>query len=224
MPLPQMWLQKETDREGKKKRIDDGECANETYHLVGRLFMDMLATLEREKILTKDSEVLNLGHIMTLFMAMPAEMNPYGILDDSKQESLGPAKDKKKWHPHSFDSQILAYARKYDIKLYGSKDLDDLISEVEGEGEGDLPKPESNSSAKADVFEFAKKFKSYKSRYATTHDHGPGRKGKATIGGDKLDITSWSSAQRKAHAFNHKDPLGKKEIDSIKQGLVFQVS
>lgn len=47
--------------------------------------------------------------------------------------------------------------------------------------------------------------------------HGP-------IGGDQYDITTWSSAERKKHSFDKKDPLDKKMIKALKQGLVMQLA
>ncbi|KAF6819123.1 hypothetical protein CSOJ01_01508 [Colletotrichum sojae] len=43
---------------------------------------------------------------------------------------------------------------------------------------------------------------------------------KGGIGGDSLDITSWTPAERKKASFNKKDPLPKKILDGIKDGLV----
>ncbi|KAH7111577.1 hypothetical protein EDB81DRAFT_925979 [Dactylonectria macrodidyma] len=40
------------------------------------------------------------------------------------------------------------------------------------------------------------------------------------IGGDGLDITTWSSAERKQYNSDDKDPLSQKTIESLKEGLV----
>ncbi|KAK3998164.1 hypothetical protein QBC44DRAFT_376032 [Cladorrhinum sp. PSN332] len=211
-----------SDLGGTMTMIDDGDQANVFLLLIGRLFLSMLATLEREKMLAEDSEVINLGHIMTLYMALPNMMHPYGLLEESKKEALGPAKDKKKWFPHEFDRYVLAYARKYDVELTGKpeKDLEELIEEVEGDELAALPTPEANSSAKADVFGFEKNLKAYKKNYGGAGGFPLGKASKVPIGGDCLDITTWTSAERKAKAFDKKDPLGKKERDAIKEGLI----
>ncbi|KAK6536217.1 hypothetical protein TWF281_000460 [Arthrobotrys megalospora] len=114
--------------------------------------------------------------------------------------------------PSSFDNQILAYAKKYDITLSGPKDIAGLIRECEGDTdpeEVNLPVPESNNGPTADPFGFTKSLKKYKS------DHGP------QIGGEKLDITTFSSRERKDASYDNKDPLGRREINAIKQGMVF---
>jgi hypothetical protein len=179
--------------------------------------MSMLAIFEREHLLAKDSEIKNLGMIMALFMDIASTLRQFSLLKASKQESLGPAKDKKKWYPHAFDNQILAYARKYDITLLGLGNLDALVSKAKGDGH--LPVPESNTG-KADPFGFAKTLKRYKTEQAGITGFVTGKYGKTKIGGDCLDITSWSSAERQRKNFDNKDPLGKKEIDALKQGLV----
>ncbi|KAL2811697.1 hypothetical protein BJX63DRAFT_433208 [Aspergillus granulosus] len=46
---------------------------------------------------------------------------------------------------------------------------------------------------------------------------------KAKIGCDDYDITAMTSAECKKHKFNRKDPLGKQELDTIKDGLVMQL-
>ena len=179
----------------------------------------MLARLEREKLLSKDSEIPNLGLIMALFMVFGHGGRDSGLMEESKREALGPAKDKKKWEPHAFDSHILAYARKYDIDLVGPHRINKAVADADGDV--DLPVLESNSTAKSDPFGFAKALKKYKS------DHGgitaflaQTQNSTAPIGGDNLDITTWTSAKRKSKAFNKKDPLGKKELDALKQGMV----
>ncbi|KAK4159952.1 hypothetical protein QBC43DRAFT_120756 [Cladorrhinum sp. PSN259] len=208
-------------------RIDDGEAADATWRLMGRLFLSMLAEFERDGLLTNDGPVKNLGFIMTVWMSIPSDMRGYSLLEESTlSEPLGPIKrGVKKWWPHSFDKQILAYARKYDITLKGLQDLDDLIEEIQGDGEGDLPDPEHNTE-KADIFHYKRELKRYKEKYGgvphfmSTH----ARKGKTTpksaMGGDNLDITAWTSADRKAAAFKKKDPLTKKDLDMIKEGCV----
>lgn len=56
----------------------------------------MLATLERDNLLGKDSPIPNLGLIIAIFITLPSDLAPYGLLDDSKKEAISPAKDKKK--------------------------------------------------------------------------------------------------------------------------------
>ncbi|KAK3939528.1 hypothetical protein QBC46DRAFT_364798 [Diplogelasinospora grovesii] len=116
---------------------DDGDIINETFQLIGRLFLSMLTRLAKDNLLSPSSEVQNAGLIMALFIQLTRDLREYGILDDSNKESLGPAKDKKKWYPHTLNEQILMWAKKYDIKLVRPSNINSLISQTEGEGEGD---------------------------------------------------------------------------------------
>ncbi|KAK0701213.1 hypothetical protein B0T21DRAFT_388296 [Apiosordaria backusii] len=208
-------------------QIDDGEGADAIWQLMGRLFLSMLAQFERDGLLAKDGPVKNLGFIMAVWMSIPSDMRGYNLLEESMAEPLGPIKDKnvKRWRPHSFDKQILAYARKYDITLKGLHNLEELIEEIEGDGEGDLPEPERNTE-KADVFHYKRNLTRYKQTYGniphfmSTHGKKKQTTPKSVMGGDNLDITSWTSAERKAAAYNKKDPLSKKELDMIKEGCV----
>ncbi|KAK4119562.1 hypothetical protein N657DRAFT_581472 [Parathielavia appendiculata] len=211
-----------TDLAAPVTRIDDSDTVDDTYQLIGRLFMSMLAQLEGKKLLTKDSEIINLGLVMALFMDFARGARDYGLLEDSNEESLGPAKDKKKWEPHAFDNQILTYARKYDISLVGPHDIKKTIDAADGDV--DLP-AEKSVTGKADPFGFTKSLKKYKSdRGGITAFLAGNKSSKTPIGGDHLDITTWSSAKRKSKAFDKKDPLGKKEIDALKEGLVLSVA
>ncbi|KAF3174611.1 hypothetical protein EYR41_002972 [Orbilia oligospora] len=155
---------------------------------------------------------------MGLWMFAKTVFNDQGWVeayDEEPEESLVPKKDKKKWVPSSFDSLILAYARKYNITLSGPRKIDSLIEDCEQEiatEDVDLPVPESNNLPKSDPFSFASNLKKYKSDRST-------RK----IGGDKLDITTFKSAERRGAAFDGRDPLGRDEITSLKEGLVLMV-
>lgn len=142
----------------------------------------------------------------------------------ARKESLGPKADKKNWHPHEFASHILAYARKYDIKLVGPHDIEDLISEANANV--DLPVPESNNGPKADPFGFEKALKAYSTKYkgVTQFLSKRNKAGKTAIGGDALDITTWTPAERKKFSFDNKDPFRPAEIAALKRGDVLGMS
>ncbi|KAF3257059.1 hypothetical protein TWF192_001341 [Orbilia oligospora] len=182
--------------------IDDGDRARELCLMLVRLFVSTLALLERNNLLGPDSRIKNLGTIMGLWMFAKTVFNDRGCVeayDEEPEESLGPKKDKKKWVPSSFDSLILAYARKYNITLSGPRRIDSLIEDCEEEiatEDVDLPVPESNNLPKSDPFSFASNLKKYKSD-----------RGTLKIGGDKFDITTFKSAERRGAAFDGRDPL-----------------
>jgi hypothetical protein len=47
--------------------------------------------------------------------------------------------------------------------------------------------------------------------------------GKGAIGGDALDITTWTSAERKEFNFDGRDPFGAREIAALKKGDVLEM-
>ncbi|KAH6613668.1 hypothetical protein B0J18DRAFT_473406 [Chaetomium sp. MPI-SDFR-AT-0129] len=204
-------------------RVDGADLIDATYQLIGRLFMSMLALLERKKLLSKDSEIKNLDVVMAIFLEVAQGARCYGFLEDSATEALGPAKDKKTWQPDYFDNNIVAYARKYDIELTGIHGLEKLIEDADEDV--DLPVPASNADDKADPFGFVKGLKAYKKEHGgITAFLAQTKKPNSVIGGDHLDISSWTSAKRKSKAFNKKDPLGKEELAALKEGAVLSLA
>ena len=197
----------------------DGDTVTETYLILGRLFLSLLALLERLDLLEKDSPIENLGLIMALFVAFGHSAKRFGELRGSNRQSLGPGKDKKKWWPHKFENQIIAYASKYDITLVGPHNIDEIIKKTTSGA--DLPLPVPINAPKVDPFGFAKNLKRYKEEQGgltawmamCSNDRTP-------IGGDSLDITTWTSKKRKEKSFDDKDPLTKEHLDALKRGLV----
>ncbi|KAK1599435.1 uncharacterized protein LY79DRAFT_575138 [Colletotrichum navitas] len=99
----------------------------------------------------------------------------------------------------TFDNYVAAYAKKHGITLRDVPGLKNLLADVDDSVK--LPKETHGD----DLWGWEMAFSEYKK----------GRK----IGGDDLDITSWPSVERKRASFNNKDPLGKKEIEAIKNGM-----
>ncbi|KAK3291610.1 uncharacterized protein B0H64DRAFT_409539 [Chaetomium fimeti] len=197
----------------------DGNTVTETYLIIGRLFLSMLATLERFGCLKEDSEFENLGLVMALFMAFARYAKQCSELRDSNRQSLGPGKDKRKWYPHNFQDQILAYASKYHITLVGPHNIDDIIKKARAGA--DLPVPPTPEMGRVDPFALAKNLKRYKEEqggltaWMALHSNSD-----TPIGGDNLDITTWSSERRKEKSFEEKDPLTEEHIEALKKGMV----
>lgn len=186
--------------------------------------MCMLAQFERVGILpdqSKHSAFPNLGLVMALFMDFAHSARDYGLLESDKKVWLGPMKDKKKWQPHYYDRHILAYARKYDIALAGPRNINITITDAKADVE--LPTPESNNTDKADPFGFVKTLKKYKEEYSGITSFFTGKPSPTGIGGDSLDITSWTSAKRKSKAFDKKDPLSAGHRAALKKGEVLSI-
>ncbi|KAK2777745.1 hypothetical protein CKAH01_11942 [Colletotrichum kahawae] len=145
-----------------------------------------------------------------LFLSMLARLERMGLLKpDSEVRDLGMVmagfikfQGAPFIHvPSNFDSYIAAYAAKYNIKFGGVKGLKSLLDDVQEDV--NLPTEKDGE----DPWGFKATLKEYRAH-------------RGKIGGDALDITGWSSAERKEAAFGKKDPLPKNILDGLKAGEV----
>ena len=163
----------------------------------------MLASLESKKLLSETSEVKDLGLVMALYMQIARSLRKdLSILQGSKDMSR-------------FDNYVLAYANKHGIPLVGPADVDEIAAACDG-----TVKLPSATAAKPDPWGAAAAVKKHEKAYAMGGLQTGKRGGKAKLGGDAHDIMGWTSAERKAQSFEKKDPLGKREIDALKSGLI----
>ncbi|KAI0845210.1 hypothetical protein F5Y00DRAFT_246680 [Daldinia vernicosa] len=185
--------------------IDDGECVDQTMRLVGLMFLDMLAQLDGLNLVGDATDVKSLGTIMAIYLKIASDVRSIGgILEEDNDEGGR----KTKFQANHFDDAILSYATQRGVTLQGPSDIDEITARLNGEVE--LPKKNAK-----DPWGFKAALKIYEKHYG---------KGKPrAIGGDDLDITTWTSSQRKEAHFDHKDPLGKREIDALKKGMVMQL-
>ncbi|KAI0454401.1 hypothetical protein F5B21DRAFT_475259 [Xylaria acuta] len=187
---------------GTFMQIDDGDTVHETMRLVGRMFLSMLAQLDNLGLVGDATAVKSLGCTMAMYMALASQMRAFDALeDDSPDESSTEA---GKFQPDSFEDAILSYANKRGVTLRGPDDIEEIIAEAVG----DVKLPSKNAK---DPWGWKAALKKY------TKDRD------GEIGGDHYDITTWPSAERKAASFDKKDPLSKKDIDALKQGLIMQM-
>lgn len=179
----------------------------------------MLAQLEHLDLLKPDSEVKNLGFIMALYIKLAATEDILDLEDVTDEIKKNNGTDETFTFIRSnFPSHILAYAKKYNIKLVGPTDIDEVVEDLEDGAE----LPERDEKPFGDPWNLSGATEEYFDNYTGYYD---GRKGwKTRPGGDTLDITTWSSADRKKASFDGKDPLGKEERDAIKKGLVMSLA
>jgi len=201
-----------------KNRIDDSDTLNITTLLIGRTFLTMLAGLESQGLLKEDSEIKNIGVVMALYMTLAVQFRQSDVLEVDEDEPKSKKKQTGKkssfeFDPSRYDDYVVAYANKYAIPLKGEEDIDNLAAACDGTVELPVATP-----ADPDPWGFAAAMVKYERDCGTA----PKRGKKAAIGGDSLDITTWSSAERKSHSFDNKDPLGKKELAAIKEGMVLR--
>ncbi|KAF5863229.1 hypothetical protein ETB97_010457 [Aspergillus alliaceus] len=181
--------------------VDDGDCANDTFCLIGAMFLTMLAKLESQGLLGPDSEIKNLGMVMALYICTTSDMRQYGIAEGNDDKS------NKVANFHDADAKISAYAKKYNIQLRGPSDIDSCVDDLD-----DVSLPRAGN----DPWGWGAVFKQYEKRY--------GQQGKSKIGGNRFDITAMSATERKSKSFAKRDPLGKEELNAIKQGGILQIS
>lgn len=170
----------------------------------------MLALLGSKKLLAYPSEVMDLGVVMALYMKMAQGLRGGFSLLEGEEE------DKNGVNICQFDNYVLAYANKYGIPLQGPDDVDEIAAECDGTVS--LPVA---TAANPDPWGAMAAIQKYEKGHGSTKSR-KGRGTKAAIGGDSHDITAFSSAERKAHSYNKKDPLGKQEILSLAMGMIPQ--
>ncbi|KAJ4148006.1 hypothetical protein LMH87_002495 [Akanthomyces muscarius] len=204
-----MWL---LDSEANAMmQVDDSDTVRDSYSMIGRMFLSMIARLDREGVM---GEVLNLGTVMALYIKLAQHARDNGLLDEDDAEKVA---DGIAYTPSRFDDYVLAYSKKHDITLRGPKGLEGFIDECE---EVELPLSTSN---KCDPWKCAAAVKKYKSEHSSSSAPGSRTTYKG-IGGDHYDISSWMPADRKKASFSGKDPFTRSMINSIKEGLVMQLA
>lgn len=176
------------------------------FSLVLRMVLSTISNLERMGLLKSEPEIKSLGFIMALYIANFDRWRQVLI-----EEPTG-----RKFNPDIFDEYILAYAQKYDVPLRGPPKLDDIIKHIDTK---DIKLP---SCELKDPWGWTKALSEY--RKAHGYNRGFVEMRSKLIGGDRYDITTWSPEERKEHSFTKRDPLGKTELDALKQGLVLELA
>ncbi|KAF2813464.1 uncharacterized protein BDZ99DRAFT_460703 [Mytilinidion resinicola] len=178
--------------------LDDGDRLCATVDAIGRALLTALNALERADLLKPDSKVKNLPMVLSMFLSLASDLDGTGAME---RDMLGADKDQT-W-PHA----VVAYARAHDIDLkgkgiYGSAETVDKFDDM---GMEDFKK-----KAGPDRWGFKTAFKAF-----TAHWAAPSGPKKKTLGGEFFDIIKKSSAYRKKHAFDGKDPLDKMDPDRL---------
>lgn len=169
-------------------------------NLIGTMFLTMLAKLEHRDLLKPDAEIKNLALIMALYIQVAQQPIPVDAF-------------------HDLDTRVLAYATKHKIAVRDVPGMKRLVDDLQEEADGvELP---SFKARRYDPWQWKRSFGDYQD-YAEDlpfYALKPNR-----MGGDGLDITTWSSDRRKQHSLDEKDPLSEDVIDSLKKGLVVQLA
>lgn len=164
-----------------------------------------ISNLEHMGLLKSEPEIKSLGFIMALYIAK----------FDCWRQVLIDEPTGRKFNPDLFDAYLVAYAQKYNVPLKGPPDLDDIINSI------DTEKIKLPSCELKDPWGWTKALCEYRKSHGYNKYIIQMRS--KMIGGDRYDITTWSPEERKEHSFTKKDPLAKKELDALKQGLVLEI-
>jgi hypothetical protein len=110
-----------------------------------------------------------------------------------------------KFNMDRFDECIAGYADRHGIVLpeIYTYDAAEMLPEI---------------PTKEDPWNTAAAFRKYERWYGTVRNGGP--ESRPTIGGDKLDITTWTSSERKADSLTKRAPLGERAIAALKMGMI----
>jgi hypothetical protein len=191
-----------------QSRIDDSDSVTQLIRLVGRTFLATLARLERERLLVPDSEVKNVGLVMSLFIKVARDMYDNDLLEEGQEETVklraaDGSMTRYTFDLANFDEYILGYAERHGIMVPG-------LSPDEGTAEM-LPVQTAE-----DPWNTAGAFR----KYEENHGRASGPDETPAIGGDKYDITTWTSVERASASFNKRDPFSKKELVALKLGFL----
>ncbi|OAA43468.1 hypothetical protein BBO_04611 [Beauveria brongniartii RCEF 3172] len=188
--------------------------ADAIIHLIGRMFLHMLATLELDGRGVRDA-VLNLGTIMALYIKLAQDSRQNNLLceDEEDEELTGGVI----YSPPRFDDYVLAYAKKFDVTLCGPKELDKLIDECRRVG---LPEVTLENDDPWNFFETLQGYEGANYRAPPRGSIWYDDKEYRGIGGDHYDISSWRPVERRKASFDKKDPFTRSMINAVKQGLV----
>ncbi|RAK94842.1 uncharacterized protein BO80DRAFT_498173 [Aspergillus ibericus CBS 121593] len=194
---------------GVMRMIDDGEILDKTRTMYEYMLLAMLAELDKQGQLGPNSDVRNLGFIMAMYADESMSNRSQYKFPASRARRDG------SYYGEDFVLCLVAYAARRNITMHGPPDIDETIARAEEETEQeDIVLPTRNK----DPWDWVPSMKMYERRNSLVAYGGIP---KVKIGGDALDITTFSSAERKRKSFNGTDPLTPNMIKSLKAGLLF---
>ncbi|KAI0517226.1 hypothetical protein F5B22DRAFT_114280 [Xylaria bambusicola] len=187
---------------------DDGERVQEASRLVGRMFLAMLAQLDEAGLVGDATAVKSLGCTMAMYMLLASNMRRLNVLKDEPRKRYT---SKLKFQPDYFEDGVMAYVNRRGVTLRGPEEIEELMAAAKGDIE--LPK-----KGNKDPWGWKVALKAY------TKDRGVPRYiivgSRPKIGGDRYDVTTIPSSERKAASFTGKDPFSKKELEALKDGMI----
>ncbi|KAI1109084.1 hypothetical protein F5Y14DRAFT_45574 [Nemania sp. NC0429] len=187
--------------------MDDHKAVAETMALFGRMFLAMLARLDRLGLVGDNTAVKSLGCTMAMYFIHDIDLDPSDLISDDGPEKY--VSRKRKVQTDQLGDIIVSYAEQRGVTLCGPSNIDVLVAEADG----DIELPKKNAK---DPWGWKAALERYRGIFGISGANtGTGR-----IGGDYYDITAMSPAQRKCASFTGKDPLTRNDINALKKGMV----
>lgn len=180
---------------------DDAEAVKDAVNIIAKIPLAAIYHTERHNTW----ELRNLPWMLSLYIELADQFREQGLIEESSR----PQGKNFKFLSGNMDEYLLAIAARRNIKLPD-------IEEDRVEDATDLRMPDVD---KNDAWSWKTTFPKYCS--ICPSPYGNRGAGGPKIGGDGLDITTWSSAERKKAAYDRgKDPLKPADIKKLKEGLV----
>ncbi|KAJ5636180.1 uncharacterized protein N7484_009493 [Penicillium longicatenatum] len=177
--------------------VDDGESVKSVWKLISFMFLSMLIALENEGLLGPKSKVKNLGMIMALFLQLMKKERP----SDGK----------------NFEIYVFAFAILHQVELIGlPKSTFDMLREEFLRNPDILPGAVSDSDS--DSESDSNSDSEYPWVVKDALDDYMEQEAPRSVGGDDLDITAWTSAERERYHFGGQDPLSEETISALEKG------
>ncbi|KAF5127127.1 hypothetical protein E5D57_008055 [Metarhizium anisopliae] len=184
---------------------DDGEMTEKTAAQIARMVLAALAILDGKVQLADDTDTKNLGWMMALYQEMANSMQEQGLLGDA--HPLNPKMFK--FRAGNLNLYLQSYAYRCGITVPG-------VADISKDTDITMPKMTARPMGLGeDLFELPAHVRS---TYAFRGTH------RRAIGGDGLDISTWTNLERRHYAFDKKDPLANDTVKTLKEGLVLTLA
>lgn len=183
---------------------DDGQMVTEAAKVLAKIPLVALTAIEKEN---KDPawDPRNIDYIISLYIKVARTLRDQSLLEKPIKHTTKTFK----WNASNLNLYLLEIARERDITPVGFEKKE--VDEVAG-----LTMPDTS---KRDPWNWTRTFKQHIEEVGVPmyayHAHG-----RQKIGGDGLDITTWTPKERKDAAFNGKDPVPPSMVKKLKEGLV----
>jgi hypothetical protein len=169
----------------------------------------MLARLDREGLFN-ETDIPNLGLVIGTMTCWAYAARKHNFLLSNKRVPISPRSAGLSWRPHEFDTTAIAYILKHKDKVRGVVGDNTMQAAMKAavRSRCDLPVPDYACQQGADPFNFNAALARYKKEFGGAIARVAGRRNpKVPIGGDNMDVTTWSSEKRKAAHLEGKDTL-----------------